>query len=65
MKKMLRGILNWLERKFPDRVVVTQKDYDATMVRVQKLEAQVQALNVSLGLVGMQANIVGQGPFRR
>lgn len=64
MKKILRAVLNWLDRKFPDKVVVTQKDYDAMLGRVKNLEMQVQGLNVSLGL-GSKIAVGGMGPFQR
>ena len=28
MKRFLRALLNWMDRKFPDRVTVTQEIYD-------------------------------------
>lgn len=49
MKSILRGILNFLDRKWPDKVVVTQKDYDKLIQRVERLESEINKFNVTMG----------------
>lgn len=76
MKSILRGILDFLERKFPDRLEVTLSDYQniaATVgmhgdqisdmaVRLQKLEAHISNLNLAMGF-GAKMN--GSGVLER
>lgn len=67
MKTILRAILNWLDRKFPDKVTVTKADYDSIEKRLRYLEAEVTRFNASLGFMGVKNN-QGQpqmGPFQR
>lgn len=37
MKKLLRTYLNWLERKFPDRIEVTVAEYNSLLARMDRL----------------------------
>lgn len=71
MKKILRSVLDWLDRKFPDKVVVTQKDYETLNARLRYLESEVTKFNASLGFMGVRGNNTGMdpktavGPFQR
>lgn len=69
MKKILKALVAWLDRKFPDRIVVTQKDYDILNARIKNMESEVAKLNVSLGFASMAANgpslQTARGPFQR
>ncbi len=72
MKRFLRGVLAVLERKFPDKVVITQRQFDAleTAVlttnqtiadfqsRVVKLEFEVNKFNVAMGFGNTRGNSV-------
>jgi hypothetical protein len=63
LKSMLRGLVAWLDRKFPDRVVVTQLQYDSLVqsfngmsgnvadltARVVKLEFEANKFNLAMG----------------
>jgi hypothetical protein len=73
MKHLLRGLLAWMERKFPDRVVVTQLEYNALSNsleiisgtlsdltgRVVKLEFEVNKFNVAMGFGTRGSSLVG------
>ena len=72
MKKILKFILSQLEKRFPDKVVVTEADYQilkatvdklakesVTEERIKKIEAEISKFNVSLGFMG------GRTPFQR
>lgn len=48
MKKFLRAALAWMERKFPDQLVVTHEAYNA-------LQARLGALEMTVALVQSQA----------
>ena len=78
MKKMLKAILDWMERKWPDVVVITQKEFDElknelkkqneilsvySPERLKAIEAEINKFNVSLGF-GAVANSQRQ-PFQR
>lgn len=52
MKRVLKALVAWLDRKFPDKVVVTQKEYDTLSGRIKYLEAEVTKFNASLGFAG-------------
>jgi wobble nucleotide-excising tRNase len=67
MRKALRGFLNWLDRRFPERVVVTQVEYvglkakvealekaleKVTEARLARIEAEISKLNVEMGFGG-------------
>ena len=45
MKRFLRALLNWLDRKFPDKIVVTQHDYDSLILKIQDLHVKLNELN--------------------
>jgi hypothetical protein len=75
MKNLLRSILNWLDRKFPDRVEVTPEKFDTLLkrldilekaqiadTRIKAIETEITKLNVSLGFVGSVSKL---GPFQR
>lgn len=38
MKKMLRALLGWLDRKFPDQVILTMDEHNALQGRIRALE---------------------------
>lgn len=67
MKMILRSFLGWLDRKWPDVVVVTQKDYDNLLGRIKYLEGEVTKFNASLGFAGVRMPANGQPatPFQR
>lgn len=63
MKAFLRAFLGWLDRKFPDKVLVTPADYQALHagqathtgqlsaleVRIKALETQMSNINLAIG----------------
>ena len=78
MKSLFKAIYEWLDRKFPDVVVITLKEYQELDARILKLEAAVTAekiraieaeinkFNVSLGFGGtIDHNRNKQSPFQR
>lgn len=70
MKTALRAILSWLDRKFPDMVVVTQAQYDGLERRIKYLEGEVTKFNMSLGFGGVPVRPGADGqparqPFTR
>lgn len=72
MKKFLRSILSFLERKFPDRLEVTLQEYEALKARValvdpdkiKRMEQEISKFNVHLGFGGGLVGKVG-GIFER
>lgn len=48
MKRLLRSVLNFLERKFPDRIEVTVREY-------QDLHTELGQLNASYQLMSAEA----------
>ncbi len=69
MRRWIKGLIAWTERKWPDKVVVSQKDYEDLQKRVKYLESEVTKFNASLGFAG---GIRGKadletmmGPFQR
>jgi len=56
MKSFLKWLVNFLERKFPDKVEVTKEKYDllstqliATQTLVKKHEEDIEALKIRIG----------------
>ena len=74
MRKLLRWFLGFLDRRFPEKVTVTKKDYDDLRVlalqfvdehnklseRVEKLEVSVRSHSAMMGL-GATGKFIGQG----
>jgi len=72
MKSVLRALLAFLERKFPDRVVVTEKDYrrmvemvdnqastqSELVARVVKLEFEANKFNMAMGFGNTRSNMM-------
>ncbi len=65
MRKMLRYFLAWMDRRFPERVVVTQTEFVALKAkidalpnpaisedRLRKIEQEINKFNVSMGFAG-------------
>ena len=44
MRKLIRAVLAWSERKFPDRVMVTETSYLALQARIGALESDLVAV---------------------
>lgn len=65
MKKALRGLLNWLERKFPDRVEVTTAEYKALNERVKLLESKINTMGMAMGFGGSTGIVESHKPFTR
>ncbi len=79
MKKALKAFVAWLDRKFPDRITVTQAEYDAlktaitslqavinegkVVERLGKAESEINKFNASLGFAG--GLVQKAGPFQR
>ena len=67
MRTFLRWLLNFIETRFPEKVMVTQKSYDnlealniqladshnKLVERVEKLEAETNKFNYAMGFGGM------------
>lgn len=63
MRRFLRAYLNWLDRRFPERLVVTQESFarlkgdliqhealvKAHEEKIKKLEEQMANINVAVG----------------
>lgn len=79
MKKILRSILSWLDRKFPDKVVVTLAEYQKIsdrikaveddvakfdIKRLQHIESEINKFNVHMGFGGMMPKILS-AEFKR
>lgn len=51
----------WLNKRFPERVVLNLKDYQESQVkldqRIAKIEAEISKFNVSLGFAGMRGGM--------
>jgi hypothetical protein len=79
MKNLLKQFVAWLDRKFPDKVVVTEAEYRAlktkldaieailgrySEARIKKIEDEINKFNVSLGFGALMAK-TGLTPFER
>ena len=76
MKQLLKSLYEWLDRKFPDVVVITAKEYNELNDRIMKLESVISAermkaieseinkFNMSLGFGGTIERNTRQ-PFQR
>ena len=60
MKSFLRAILNWLDRKFPDKLEVTPAEYGALVKgglentgHIEMLEARIKALETQMGNINL------------
>lgn len=77
MRRWLRGVLEWMDKRWPERVVVTQAEYmklretvdrvDKLLKaeRLEKIEAEINKFNVAMGFGG---SVVPKGttiPFQR
>lgn len=75
---MLKAIVAWMDRKWPDRVVVTQADYDGlkasinslqivlneekVLERLKRIESEINKFNATMGL---SATLGKMGAFQR
>ena len=76
MVKILRSIVTWLEKRFPEKVIVTLENYNDILKRVealektyppkriQEIETELNKINVELGLGGLMQNSL-RAPFQR
>lgn len=76
MKLLFKAIYEWLDRKFPDVVVITAKEYNELNDRIMKLESIISAermkaieseinkFNMAMGFGGTIERAVRQ-PFQR
>ncbi len=80
MRKALRNFLAWLDKRFPERVVITQAAYDellarikavedaagkVTIARIAHIEAEINKFNLHMGFGGA---VIPKGmaqPFQR
>jgi hypothetical protein len=53
MKKLLRSLLAWLDRKFPDRVMVDPNEYASMKSKVLELDVQVKALQTQMANINL------------
>lgn len=60
MRKWIKAFIQWTERKWPDRVVVSQKDYDQMKADIIYLKAEITKFNASLGFAGVKVAAGGQ-----
>lgn len=77
MRKILRNFLNWLDRRFPEKVVITQAQFEklqadvkklvetSSEVRFQKIEAEINKFNVHMGFGGALVPKGMAAPFQR
>jgi hypothetical protein len=73
-KKALKSLIDWLERKFPDRIEVTMAEWLALRAKIEniekvlqtmpKIEAEIAKFNVAMGFGGIQDKLKA-GPFTR
>lgn len=75
-KNALKSLVEWLDRKFPDQVVVTKEKFDflearlvamekiVTDQRLKTIEAEINKFNASLGFGGVTERLKVQ-PFQR
>lgn len=59
IKHLLQAIVGWLDRKFPDQVVLTKEEYAILEKRLKYLENEVTKFNASLGFSGIQNTAMG------
>jgi len=55
MKKLLKAFVAWLDRKFPDKVIVTLEEYQAIDKRISTVEESIRS--VFLGLNTFKADV--------
>ena len=60
MKRFLRWFLDLLDRKFPDKVVVTEASYAALQGRIAALESDAAALSERVKKLDMNVQIHNQ-----
>ncbi len=48
MKRWLRSLLAWMDRKWPDKVTVTLADYTALLARLTAIQEKVLVLGVAM-----------------
>lgn len=78
MRKMLRAFLAWCDKRFPERVVVTEAEFLTMKAqldvvskllnekRLEKIEAEINKFNVAMGFGG--STVIPKGmvaPFQR
>lgn len=62
MKGFLRSILDFLERKFPDKAVITTTDFKAlkdVAARVPGLEERIRSMEVEINKFNVQMGFSG------
>ena len=72
MIKFLKALVSWLEKRFPEKLVITKADLDDLRARVmavdekriKHLEDEIAKFNVALGF-GAQRGMPGVMPFQR
>lgn len=70
-KRTLKAVVNWMDRKYPDKVVVTTEEYNKlksqvgniTEERIKAIEVEINKFNVSLGFGGTVSQKLA--PFSR
>lgn len=77
MRKLMRGFLNWLDKRFPERVVITQAEFLTLKAqievlskalseeRIKKIEAEISKFNVSMGFSGAPIPKMATAAFQR
>lgn len=78
MRGWLRSFLAWLDKRFPEKVVITQASYEALKAQVDKLssannaearlkhlEAEVNKFNLHMGFGGAVLPPKMAQPFQR
>lgn len=72
MRKALRAFLGWLDRRFPEKVVITQAEYVAMKAKVDKMpppewfkqvDTELAKLNVASGFINRPG--APMGAFQR
>lgn len=65
MRKVLRSFIGWLDRRFPERVVITQAEFEklkqdmiklsmltSNEERLKKIETEINKFNIHMGFGG-------------
>lgn len=63
MRSILRSFLTFLDKRFPEKVVLSQQDYENLKKRVVFLEGEVTKFNAALGFAGSIKAAMGSGGF--
>ena len=72
MRHWLRSILNWMDKRWPEKVVITQAEFLTLKAqidvlskslaedRIKKIEQEINKFNVSMGFAGNMKGVVPQ-----